>query len=250
MRKGPWQWVKNTEPFSAIDHPNQPARFVVEQISDDEFDIPPGLGFQYNPPGEPPIKVTGTTLPRTDFASIPRYMAWFVSRYGRHTPAALVHDQQVSRGMPFEERKRADHRFLEMMDSLEVPPVQSRVMWAAVTLATRRTGTPRSKAGFAAWVVVAAGGIGLLAWGVATFTPRMIVVALVLPAVAAAFWGDQYWAGLVAGYALPVVALPALASLFGYWIYWTFEYAVKLVRQRLEHNRSKELAKPIGYQGR
>jgi hypothetical protein len=245
-----WKWVEATEPFSALGDPDQPALFVVEQISDKDFRIPVDLGFQYNPQTGEPITVTCTSLPKTDFASIPRFMSWFVSRHGRHTPAALVHDKLVTDGMPFADRKQADRLFLEMMDDLEVPPVQSRVMWAAVVLATRRKGTAASKIGLTVWAALAAGGICLFVWGVSTLTPWMIAVALLGPAAAALFWGDQRSAGLVAGYALPVVALPALASLLGYWAYWLVEQTVKAIRRTFRHNKEEDLADPIGYQGR
>ena len=52
-------------------------------------------------------------------------MSWFVSRYGRHTPAALVHDELVTDGMEFEARKRADRVFLQMLDDLDVPPCRA-----------------------------------------------------------------------------------------------------------------------------
>lgn len=244
-----WQWVVKTAPFSALDDLERPARFVVEQISDKDFRLPTGFGFQYNPDGEQPIEVSGATLPTTDFASIPRYMSWLVSRHGRHTPAALVHDRLVEPGMSFEERRRADLRFRDMMDDLEVPPVLSRVMWAAVTLATR-SGDRRAKVGIYSWMASSLLGLGLLVAGVVSLTPWMIVSALFAPFVAAALWGSQYWAGVVAGLALPVVALPALASLVGYWTYWLIERSVKAARQRLKPNHAKELPEPIGYQGR
>jgi hypothetical protein len=246
----PWAWRDHTDPFSTLNVPGGPARFVVEQVSDKEFCIPDGLGFQYNRDGHAPISVTPATLPTTDFASIPRYMSWFVSRHGRHTPAALVHDQLVVDDMAFEDRKEADRLFLEMMDDLEVPPVQSRVMWTAVTLATRLHGPLAAKVALGAWAVVAAVGIALLGWGLVTITPWMVLASLAGPALAAPLWGGQARAGLIAGYALPVVALPALASLLGYWAYWVVEKAVKVIRQRRPAHAGEPLPEPIGYQGR
>ena len=237
-------------PFSALDDCQQPAVFIVEQIDDKEFRIPATFGFQYNPTGEAPIRVTPESLPCTDFASIPRYMSWLVSRHGRHTPAALVHDQLVVDDVSFEDRTTADRRFLQMMDALEVPPVLSRVMWSAVTIATRVKGTVWSKFGIAAWALAALVGMTALVWGVATVTPWAVAAAVVLPIVAAGCWGKQFWAGVVAGYALPVVAIPAVASLVGYWLYWAIEKMVKVIRQQLRPNRHKVLADPIGYQGR
>jgi hypothetical protein len=247
---GRWSWLTATGPFSPLREPGRPARFVFEQISDKNFRVPEGLGFQYNPPGGEAIAVTHDNLPSTDFASIPRYMSWFVSRYGRHTPAALVHDELVTDGMAFEARKHADRVFLQMLDDLEVPPVQSRVMWTAVTLATRSRGPLAAKAGVVLWALLAAIGVGALIWGLATLNPWLIVAALVAPAVAALLWGGQRSAGLIAGYALPVIAVPALASLGGYWIYWVIEKGVKLVRQRKPENRGEPLPEPVGYQGR
>jgi hypothetical protein len=247
---GRWRWLKATGPFSPLNEPGKPARFVLEQISDKNFRVPEGLGFQYNPPGEDAITVTHDNLPSTDFASIPRYMSWLVSRYGRHTPAALVHDELVSDGMEFAARKRADRLFLQMMDDLDVPPVLSRVMWTALTLATRFRGPLAVKVGVVLWALCAAVGMGALVWGLMTLTPWLIVAALVGPAVAALLWGGQRSAGLIAGYALPVIAVPALTSLVGYWIYWAIEKGVKVVRQRKPENRGEPLPEPVGYQGR
>jgi hypothetical protein len=246
----PWKWLRATGRFSAVNEPGKPASFVFEQISDKDFRIPEGLGFQYNPRGEEPIAVTRETLPSTDFASIPRYMAWLVSRYGRHTPAALVHDELVTDGMEFEARKRADRLFLQMLDDLDVPPVQSRVMWTAVTLATRFRGPLAAKLGVVLWGALAAAGNGALVWGLVTLTPWLIVAALVAPAVAALVWGSQRSAGLIAGYALPVIAVPAVVSLGGYWVYWVIEKGVKLIRQRKPENRGEPLPEPTSYQGR
>jgi hypothetical protein len=253
----PWAWVTNTKPFSALGVPTDQACFVVEQVTDRSFRIPDGSGFQYNSARDDTdatykvIEITHESLPDTDFASIPRYMSWLISRHGRHTPAALVHDQLVTDDMSFEARKQADRLFLDMMDDLDVPPVQSRVMWAAVTLATRWHGSGRSKAGLVAWAALAAVGIVALGAGLVTTNPLLVVLALVGPALAAVLWGDQYWAGLTAGYALPVVALPALAALGGYWVYWVIEMAVKLGR-RARHREPEPpvLPGPIGYQGR
>jgi hypothetical protein len=250
MRKSTWRWCRETAPFSALGDPSTPAAFVVEQITDKDFAIAKDAGFQYNPVDGPPIEVTRATLAKTDFASIPRFMSWLVSRHGRHTPAALVHDRLVVDGMPFEERQRADRCFVDMLDSLQVPPVLSRVMWSAVSLATRLKGPVLAKAGIVAWAVTAAAGIAMLATGLAAVTPWMIALSFVLPLVGSLLWGRQFTAGVVAGYALPVVAVPAVSALVGYWLYWVIETAARLVRQQFRHNADRELTTPIGYQGR
>ena len=55
-----------------------------------------------------------------------------------------------------------------MMDGLRVPPVRSRVMWAAVSLATRWDGGTARRIGMVVWFVTAAGGLTLLIHGIAT----------------------------------------------------------------------------------
>jgi hypothetical protein len=177
-------------------------------------------------------------------------MAWFVSRHGRHTPAALVHDTLVVDDMSLADRVRADRVFLDMLDDLAVPPVQSRVMWAAVTAATRMRCSARTRAGVVAWGVLAAAGLALLAWGVAGADPAAVALALALPVPASLLWGRQHAAGLVAGYAVPVVAVPAVASLAGYWCYWLVETGVRFGRRLFAHNRHEPLPDPVPYQGR
>ena len=250
MRPTPWAWREDTAPFSTLDRPDWPAAFVVEQVTDKDFTIPSEAGFQYNSPTGRTISVTGATLPNTDFTSIPRYISWLVSRHGRHTPAALVHDQLVVRDMSFAKRQDADRCFVEMMDALQVAPVLSRVMWAAACLATRWSGPLRAKLGVVAWGLTAAAGIATLVVGIVTATVWIVVVALLLPLVGALFWGRQFTAGVVGGYALPVIAIPTLAAVVGYSAYWLVETAVRLVR-RLRHPKADvELAAPIGFQGR
>jgi hypothetical protein len=244
-----WNWRTHTTPFSAVGDEAAQAAFLLEQISDKTFAVA-GDGFQYNRAGDSAVVVTSASLPSTDFASIPRYMAWLLSRYGRHTPAALVHDQLVVKNMTFADRTAADRTFRDMLDDLNVPPVMSRVMWAAVTLATHMSCAKRTRIAMVLWFAVAAAGIALLVVGIATTTAWMIGVALLGPAIAAVLWGRQYNAGLVAGYALPVVVVPAGVSISGYWVYWVIEKATKLIRMVMPHNRGKSLPDPMSYQCR
>jgi hypothetical protein len=177
-------------------------------------------------------------------------MSWLVSRHGRHTPAALVHDQLVKDGISFEERQRADRCFVEMMDATQVPFVLSRVMGTAVSLATRWRGPLLAKVGIVLWGLLAGVGIAALIVGLITLTPWLIALSFLLPALGGLLWGRQFVAGVVGGYALPVIAAPAVAALLGYWVYWMIEMAVRGIRSLFHHNADKELPTPIGYQGR
>src|SRR5262245_60827307 len=118
-----FEWQVRTRPFYDGEG-HEPAHFVIEQIADAKFSLQ--QPFRYRPGDDTDIEITATTLGTTDFASIPFYMSWFASRMGRHTPAALVHDQLVQPGMDPAVRVQADYLFRDMMDDLGVPPVRSR----------------------------------------------------------------------------------------------------------------------------
>lgn len=89
----PFSWEGNTRPFSADDG-SQPARFELRQVDDDDFQLLKPFNF---------TSAAGTTIPvrhellgRTDLASILGFLGWFARRHGRHTPAALLHDELIT----------------------------------------------------------------------------------------------------------------------------------------------------------
>lgn len=226
-----WRWRTNTHPFTAVGRPGEPARFVIEQVSDRGFCIHESGAFQYLPPdGSEPIIVDHESLTDSDLASVPLALTWFVSRHGRHTPAALVHDQLVTPDGTYQERIAADDHFLEAMRSLDVPPVRRYVMWAAVTAASRQhAGGPR-RWGLWLWALAATAGMVLLGAGLVTANAWWVAISLVAPLGASVLWGERYRAGMIAGYALPPVVFPALGSWLGYGIYWLVEQAVRLAQ--------------------
>lgn len=243
-----FKWGTHTRPFSSAGQPGVPARFVVEQIDDACFRPLLDLGFQYNrPDGSTPILVTSESLPSTDFASIPGFMGWFVSRTGRHTPAALVHDQLVALGISLGERAAADDLFLEMMDELDVPPVRRTVMWAAVSLATRWSSGWKTRATVMVWGLLAAAGLTLLVAGLVTGRPWWVLAALVAPTPASLLWGHKRRAGLVAGYALLPVVFPAASSALGYATYWVAEEVVRRARAVPQREHIEEHPTPVAY---
>lgn len=246
-----WTWRERTEPFHALGAQDGPARFVVEQVDDACFAIPDGAGFEFRPPsGGPPIVVDSTSLPLTDFASIPSFVSWFVTRYGRHTPAALVHDQLVAEGVSADDRRRADDLFLEMMELLDVPVVRRSIMWSAVTLATRWSSGWRRRLGVVGWGASATGGLVLLGVGAVTGRPAQCVVALLLPVPASLWWGRQARAGLIAGYALIPVVGPALASAAGYGVYWVVEELVRRASALAPTREVEQLPAPTPFRER
>ena len=72
---------------------------------------------------------------RTDFASVPPRVRWFLPRYGRYTKAAILHDylwrhrgrRRDRRGQP----PRRDGLFRRVMRELDVPFLRRWIMWAA-----------------------------------------------------------------------------------------------------------------------
>lgn len=243
-----WTWGERTSPFSPVDAPDAPVRIVIEQIDDRHFRPHVDHGFTCTfDDGRDPITVTAETLESSDLASIPGYLSWFASRHGRHTPAALVHDQLVAPGITYEERSAADDVFLELMDRLDVPPVRRHVMWAAVTAATRWTGGWRRRLGVAVWFVAALCGMALFVAGLVTMTWWWVAVALLAPIPAAALWGERWRAGLIAGYALPPIAGPATAAWAGYAAYWLVEEGVRRVLALRPARTVEDLPAPTPY---
>lgn len=225
-----FSWTEDTMPFTADETGRVPARFVLEQVGDREFCLVDS--FYYRTKNETFIKVTRASLGRTDLASVPLPLAWFVRSAGRHTPAALVHDQLVFAGMESRDRVAADREFRNAMDALDVPPVRSRVMWSAVTAVTRAGMRPWGLAGLVLWVLASALGTIMLGVGIATAAPVMVVAALAAPLVAAGLWGRQYWAGVIGGYAVWLVAVPAVTSVgMFYGVYWPVEQLVRFGRR-------------------
>jgi len=237
-------WPDDTSPFAA-DPPPGTARFTLRQVSDFQFELE--TPFQYARPSQPVITVTPGQLHLTDLATVPWFLQWFVSRHGRHTPAALVHDQLRKQATDYAARAAADTVFLQAMDDLVVPPVRSRMMWSAVVADSKWSDKPWGRLALVLWVLLSIAGTTLLVWSLMESSPWFFV-ALAGPFVGALLWTDQYWAGVVAGYAIWVVAVPALASiLVHYLIYWPAEKIVQLGRALLPHNEPAELPGPVSY---
>ena len=70
----------------------------------------------------------------TDFASVPRVVVWLIPRFGRYTPAAVLHDWLVTTGLTtgVVSSRDADGLFRRVLRELGVPPVRRRLMWCGV----------------------------------------------------------------------------------------------------------------------
>lgn len=237
-------WTTSTAPFTDAAG-RQPARFVLEQVGDDAFRLV--RPFRWRRRTGTVVEVTPASLGVTDLASIQPAVAWFVTRHGRHTPAALVHDQLTRTARSPEERAAADLAFREAMGELGVPPVRTAVMWATVAMATRWVGGPWRRAGILAWGACSLLGMGSLIQGAVRRRPTQVAVALVAPLPAAALWGRQWRAGIVAGYAVWFVLVPTATSLAGYSAYWSAEAALRAGRRLLARRGDPEPPGPVPF---
>jgi hypothetical protein len=67
----------------------------------------------------------------TDFASIPKAFHFLIHPFGRHAPAAVLHDFLYALGQK-KARKLADRLFLNAMREAGVPPVRRSIMYRMV----------------------------------------------------------------------------------------------------------------------
>lgn len=68
----------------------------------------------------------------TDFASVPRPLWWWLSPWGKHGNAAVIHDYLY--WVQLRSRREADDIFLEAMTVLEVHGFDKRLMYWTVRL--------------------------------------------------------------------------------------------------------------------
>ena len=108
------------------------------------------------PAGLAAWEVGPRSLPTSDLTSVPGPLRWFVSPYGLHTPAALVHDRLVGAEAPAGfHRRDADRLFRDMLDALGVPLLRRWLMWTAVAYGTRWSAGGLRRVGIVVWTVLA-----------------------------------------------------------------------------------------------
>ncbi len=154
---------------------------------------------------------TIATVPQTtDFASVPQFLGWFERSYGRHTLAAILHDNLIvdepNEGA-FKSDTLADSFFRHMAEAADVPFLKRWLMWAAVAARTRWAVGGHRRWSVILWAVLGVIGVGasayaLLAWlmgNMALSTVLVIIgLAFALGVVSSVLWGRQLGAGLVA----------------------------------------------------
>jgi hypothetical protein len=219
------RYTPSVQPWASVfrDPKGGPARIAIEQTTRNEFRLL--VGFRYHGKSREFV-VTPQDLPTTDLTSVPGPLRWFVSRYGTHTLAALLHDHLIRNGArldPPVDRIEADTIFREALGYLDVPPIRRTLMWAAVVFGTRWAAGGTRRAALAAWVAAAA--IGTITFIATALAGNLMLsaAAFFAPLVGAALWGRQAVAGMAAGYAATWLLPPTVLGAAGYGVYWILE---------------------------
>ncbi|MFW0795030.1 DUF1353 domain-containing protein [Gordonia sp. CPCC 205515] len=169
----------------------------------------------------------------TDLASVPRFLRWFENSYGKHTLAALIHDQLISdkaNAGPLHSDALSDRFFREMMRTSGVPWLKRWIIWSAVALRTRYAAGALRRWSIFAWLLLSVIGIAsavgsvVLGWSWPTGSPSLsLALAFVLILLASPLWGRQWGASLVAAIAAFWIVPAALVAGFAWVVYLALE---------------------------
>lgn len=236
--------------FVDPDAPGSPATIRLQQVTRSGFVLESSLEYT-GPTGVPGLPVAARVLrpsdlgepALTDLATVPRALRWFVSTYGVHTPAALLHDRLIGRANDLGvSNVHADRFFRFMLKELGVRFVRRWLMWAAVAFGTRWR-TPTLRGLLVVWVVLAVVGMVVGGYGLVTGQWWLAALAAAASVPVSALWGRQYGAGLAASLTAIWVIPPTLFATLGYGAYWVLEQLVSALPVR----RSVKGDEPVGY---
>lgn len=226
MAQPPWGQV-----FVDPDLPDEPATIRLRQVDRRTFALESALRYT-GPTGVDDLPDSARTLrpedlgpdALTDLATVPSALRWFVSPYGVHTPAALVHDRLVGpTAPPGVSDVAADAFFRDMLRALGVRFLRRWMMWTAVSFGTRWRAGGLRKAAVGVWVVLSIVGISTAGFAAVTGNLALLLIALAAPVLAAGLWGRQYLAGLIAAVTAVWVIPPTLLGAAGFGVYWLLE---------------------------
>ena len=150
-------------------------------------------------------------LQTTDLASVPQPFRWWVNTYGVHTPAALIHDRFIPSPLDGVTDAQVDRYFRFMLQDLGVRWAKRWLIWAAVAFRTRWEARGGRRGTLVAWAVLALVGSVVLVGALVDGNGVLASAALVAPLPAAALWGRQVGAGLIAAYfGFPLLLFPGV----------------------------------------
>ena len=247
-------WIVATDSGFRVD--NDKGQVVVAQVTEGLFSVKTEFEFDHQPtldryrrelekkvPADQAAKMvdaarTFADVPATtDFASIPPFLGWFERPYGRHTLAAVLHDQLIvdePNGGALGSDTLADSFFRDLIGASGVPTLKRWLMWAAVAARTRWAAGGRRRLLLVLWVILGVIGVGFAAqalmaafFGSITWSTAFgrIFLSFLLGLVSSVLWGRQWGAGLVAALT-GIWLIPATVFVvIGLAVYWAMEKA-------------------------
>ncbi|MGH3332401.1 MAG: DUF1353 domain-containing protein [Nocardioidaceae bacterium] len=223
--------------FVDPDNPAEPATIRLRQVTRKTFVLESSMRYT-GPTGVEGLPESALTLrpsdlgpdARTDLASVPAALRWFVSSYDVHTPAALLHDRLIGKtaisGVPDTD---ADRFFRFMLKELGVRFMRRWMMWTAVAFGSRWRAGGARRFLLLLWVLLAVGGISSAVYGAVRPDWTVLTVAVVAPLLASFLWGRQYGAGLTAAATAIWVLPPTLIGAIGFGVYYLLEQLIALL---------------------
>ena len=202
-------------------------------------------------------RLTPDDLDHTDLASVPAPMRWWINTYGRHTPAALIHDRFIGLpdGLPPEltaaglGEEHIDRYFRYMLGDAGIEFIQRWVMWSAVALRTRWMAGGQRRIGLMVWFVLAlAGTVGGI-WSAASQSWLTLVAFAIAPWPAALLlWGRQWGAGVWASYVVfPLVLIPVTLAIVALFPFYLLQRFLGRSLERLARKLFKNAIEPSYY---
>ncbi len=207
------------------------AHVVLRQLDGKTFRM--AEGFRYQVEGEDKHVVRPHWA--TDLASVPGFLTWLISRYGRHSLPVLLHDCLIEENMEAYKRKEADDVLRDSMDKTEVPFVRRWMMWAGVSLFSQSKGSWARKALIGLWLA------SYFLAALALFVPPLgrwlapfptsfrVLAVLVSPLLLSVLWWKRYLIGMISAYTVLLIAAPSTAIFVTLLLYAGVERAVALV---------------------
>ena len=166
---------------------------------------------------------------KTDLASVPGPLRWFLGTYGAHTPAVLIHDRLIPTPKELQGQmtdQYADRYLRFMAKEVGMRWLRRWVMWSGVALRTRWAGGGLRKASVVAWIIAAIVGMTYFVNGVMDGDVSQMLLASLGVFVFAGLWDRQYGAGVIGGLAAPWLLPPAILAVVGLGIYIVLEFGL------------------------
>lgn len=227
----------------------RPAEVLLRQIDAKTFRL--SQPFRYDD-GTTRLNVPEEDV--TDLASVPRFLTWLVPRYGRHTLAALLHDNL--QGHPTISSEKADEIFRDSMGRTGVPLARRWLMWSTVALRTQfQQSWPRAigvgvwaalfgVTALILWSKISLALVSSFSWRTLGFSALAVAGAIVGALALSCVWGRLWKVGALSGIALLFLTYQVVLVLLALGVYFSIEWLVEKVLVE-EEKRTKVLTRNL-----